>query len=230
MVAHSPSTPTLASWLRLECDSSLRVRGRHRGRSLDDLGWACPPGQGQCERRGHHLPRHRPGAQHRRRGRASCARPGIPAGNGSTQWVPIGVPPCATGAVLSLTRASQTQDVGQTATVTANLSACGTPLPGATVDFAVSSGPNAGTTGSGVTDPSGNAGLTALNGTLMARGSYWLIARWRVEVGIPLRRRACLEAGRGQWARWSTARDERAGPLASVCYASGADATGYPHP
>jgi len=79
--------------------------------------------------------------------------------------VPIGVPPCATGAVLSLTRASQTQDVGQTATVTANLSACGTPLPGATVDFAVSSGPNAGTTGSGVTDPSGNAAFSYSSST-----------------------------------------------------------------
>lgn len=88
-----------------------------------------------------------------------CAH-SAPCPHDSTQWVSIGSPPCATGAVLSLTPASQTHDGGQTATVTGNLSACGTPLQGATVNFAVTSGPNAGTTGSGISDASGNAAFS----------------------------------------------------------------------
>jgi hypothetical protein len=45
--------------------------------------------------------------------------------------------------------------------------------------------------------------------------------------GIPSRRRACLEAGLGQWARWSTARDERPWPAGLGLYARGVGATGY---
>jgi hypothetical protein len=48
--------------------------------------------------------------------------------------------------------------VGDTATVTATLTnGCGTPLQGANVTFNVTSGPNAGTTGSGTTDTNGQA-------------------------------------------------------------------------
>lgn len=77
----------------------------------------------------------------------------------ATQWTPIGTAPCASGAVLTLSPSAQTLPVSTKATVTANLSACGTPLPGATVAFSVLSGPNTGVsgTGSGPTDPSGNA-------------------------------------------------------------------------
>jgi hypothetical protein len=88
---------------------------------------------------------------------AVCAHGGFPAGNESAQWTSIGSPPCPTGAALTLAPASQTRAVMSTATVTANLSACGTALQGATVSFLVISGPNAGKTGSGVADASGNA-------------------------------------------------------------------------
>ncbi len=93
---------------------------------------------------------------------ADCGRPGIPAGNESAQWVPIGQPVCTSGAVLTLTPSSQSHPIDETATVAANLSACGTALSGATVDFTVGPGPNAGASGSGpaVTDASGNATFT----------------------------------------------------------------------
>jgi hypothetical protein len=99
---------------------------------------------------------------------ADCARPNFPAGNESAQWVSVGSQPCATGAQLSLAPATQTHTAGQTASVTATLSACGTPLPGGTVDFAVQSGPNAGAAGSGpaVTDANGNATFTYTSATV----------------------------------------------------------------
>ena len=78
-------------------------------------------------------------------------------GNESTQWTLIGTQPCA-GAQLSLAPPSQTQQVGDTATVTATLTnGCGTALQGAAVIFNVTSGPNTGTTGNGATDTSGQA-------------------------------------------------------------------------
>lgn len=81
-------------------------------------------------------------------------------GNESTQWTLIGSQPCA-GAQLSLAPPSQTQQVGDTATVTATLTnGCGTPLQGAAVTFNVTSGPNTGTTGSGATDASGQAAFS----------------------------------------------------------------------
>ncbi|HET7486928.1 MAG TPA: Ig-like domain-containing protein [Acidimicrobiales bacterium] len=91
---------------------------------------------------------------------ADCDRPGFPAGSETTQWVSIGAPPCPTGAVLSLAPASQTAVVGSTAILQANLSSCSSPLQGAPVAFTVTSGPDAGVTGSGVTDGGGNATFT----------------------------------------------------------------------
>jgi hypothetical protein len=81
-----------------------------------------------------------------------------PAGtNESTQWTLIGSRPCP-GAILSLTPATQTQDIGSPATVKAELTnSCGTGLQGAIVDFTVQLGPNAGLTGDGVTDQNGDA-------------------------------------------------------------------------
>lgn len=80
--------------------------------------------------------------------------------NESTQWTLIGSQPCP-GATLALAPSSQTQPVGSPATVDATLqNSCGTPLQGATVDFAVNSGPNAGLTGSGTTDANGVAAFT----------------------------------------------------------------------
>jgi hypothetical protein len=89
--------------------------------------------------------------------KANCS--GIGA-NESTQWVSIGQPPCPTGAVLGLTPQTQTHTVGDQATVTANFAACGTALQGAMVNFSVDSGPNAGKTGTGVVDASGNASFS----------------------------------------------------------------------
>ena len=87
---------------------------------------------------------------------ASCPN----GSNESTQWTPIGDAPCA-GSVLSLAPPSQHQDVRTTATVTATFTnSCGDPLQGAAVDFAVSSGPDAGLTGTGATDASGNASFS----------------------------------------------------------------------
>ena len=80
--------------------------------------------------------------------------------NESTQWTLVGSAACP-GAVLSLAPPSQTFSVGQSATVTATFAnTCGQPLSGVTVDFQVTSGPNNGLTGTGVTDSSGQATFT----------------------------------------------------------------------
>ncbi|NUR28297.1 MAG: Ig-like domain repeat protein [Catenulispora sp.] len=81
-------------------------------------------------------------------------------GNESQQWAPVGSVSCP-GSTLSLAPATQTDAVGSSATVTATLAnSCGDPLQGAKIDFSVASGPNAGTTGSAVTDASGHASFT----------------------------------------------------------------------
>jgi hypothetical protein len=78
-------------------------------------------------------------------------------GNESTQWTLVGSQPCA-GANLTLAPPSQNEQVGDTATVTGTLTnGCGTPLQGVSMDFNVTSGPNAGTTGTGTTDTNGEA-------------------------------------------------------------------------
>jgi hypothetical protein len=61
---------------------------------------------------------------------------------------------------ISLTGNPASLDVGGTATLTALVQPSGTPLAGATVTFTATSGPNAGMTGTGVTDSSGNATFT----------------------------------------------------------------------
>jgi hypothetical protein len=88
--------------------------------------------------------------------RASC-----PSGtNESTQWTLVGHAPCA-GSDLTLAPSSQTVAVFSPATVTATFeNSCGEPLSGALVKFTVVSGPNAGTTGTGVTNSSGQASFT----------------------------------------------------------------------
>jgi hypothetical protein len=81
-----------------------------------------------------------------------------PAGtNESIQWTLIGSQPCP-GALLSLAPPSQSDAVGSSASVTATLTnTCGQALQGASIDFTVQSGPNAGTTGHATTDQNGNA-------------------------------------------------------------------------
>ncbi len=93
--------------------------------------------------------------------KASC-----PSGsNESTQWTLIGSQPCP-GATLSLAPPTQTDAVGSPATVSATLqNSCGTGLQGATVNFDVQSGPNAGTTGSAVTDANGVASFSYTGST-----------------------------------------------------------------
>ena len=64
-------------------------------------------------------------------------------------------------AAVGLQPPTQNRAVGQSATVTANAeSTGGTPVPGATVNFLVLTGPNAGASGSDVTDANGEATFT----------------------------------------------------------------------
>jgi len=80
--------------------------------------------------------------------------------NESTQWTQVGSAACP-GSVLNLAPPSQNHSVGDTATVTATFTnSCGQPLSGVTVNFQVTSGPNAGLTGAGVTDSNGQATFT----------------------------------------------------------------------
>jgi len=82
---------------------------------------------------------------------------GTCVGNESIQWTVIGSAPCK-GSLLALAPPSQTVGVGVTATVRATFTnSCGQPLSDVAVGFAVTAGPNAGRTGSGVTDASGVA-------------------------------------------------------------------------
>lgn len=67
---------------------------------------------------------------------------------------------------ITLSPATATNEVGENHTVTATVTTGGKPTPGVTVTFTVVSGPNTGTTGTGVTDASGNASFTyTSNGT-----------------------------------------------------------------
>jgi len=84
--------------------------------------------------------------------------------NESEQWVQVGDQPCP-GAVLSLAPATQSPAIGTSATVTASLTCGSTALQGASVDFSVTTGPNAGTTGSAVTDQNGNAVFSYVGNT-----------------------------------------------------------------
>jgi hypothetical protein len=87
--------------------------------------------------------------------KAEC--PAATNNNESTQWTPLGNAPCA-GATLSLQPASQTVEVGDTATLVAHLvNGCGDGLGGALVDFTVAGGPNAGVSGAAPTDTNGDA-------------------------------------------------------------------------
>ena len=83
-----------------------------------------------------------------------------PQHNESVQWQPIGS--AGTGhATLSLGPATATRFTGQQVTETATLTGgSGTGLPDATVNFTVTSGPDAGLTGTGVTDSNGQASFS----------------------------------------------------------------------
>lgn len=61
---------------------------------------------------------------------------------------------------ISLTATPDTLDVGATTTLTALVQPGGAPLAGATVTFSASAGPNAGKSGTAVTDASGTATFT----------------------------------------------------------------------
>ena len=77
--------------------------------------------------------------------------------NESSQWTRIGTGPCH-GSAVTLLPPTQTHQILTTATVTATFTnSCGQPLSNTAVNFAILSGPNAGTSGSGVTDASGQA-------------------------------------------------------------------------
>ena len=78
-------------------------------------------------------------------------------GNESTQWTVIGHAPCR-GSLLSIAPLTQTHGVGSTAAVQATFTnSCGQPLSNVAVQFAVTVGPNAGKTGTGETNASGQA-------------------------------------------------------------------------
>ena len=81
-------------------------------------------------------------------------------GNESIQWTTIGHAPCK-GSLLSLLPQAQSHPVLSSATVTATFTnSCGQPLSNTAVSFAIPSGPNAGGSGSGVTDANGQAPFT----------------------------------------------------------------------
>jgi len=81
-------------------------------------------------------------------------------GDESTQWVTIGSKPCS-GETLTLNPPTQTDPVGSTATVLANLTdTCGSPLSDVVVGFKLAAGPNAGVTGQGATNSFGIAAFT----------------------------------------------------------------------
>ncbi len=85
---------------------------------------------------------------------------GACSGNESTQWTKIGSQPCK-GSLFTLTPATQTHQVLETATVIATFTnSCGQPLSDAAVDFSVLSGPNVGVTGPGITDANGQASFS----------------------------------------------------------------------
>jgi hypothetical protein len=84
-------------------------------------------------------------------------------GNESIQWTPIGSAPCP-GSVLKLTPTTQVVVPGAMATEMAKFSNCVGGLPGVTVHFAVTSGPNAGVSGSAVTNSNGVAAFSYTGG------------------------------------------------------------------
>jgi hypothetical protein len=88
-------------------------------------------------------------------------------GNESTQWSLVGTI-CPTSQ-LGLEPQTQTLVLGTTASVVATFTnSCGAALPGVPVTFTVVSGPNAGLTGSGVTDGSGKASFSYASAVLGA--------------------------------------------------------------
>ena len=81
-------------------------------------------------------------------------------GNESIQWTTIGHAPCK-GSLLSLLPQAQSHPVLSSATVTATFTnSCGQALSNTAVSFSILSGPNAGGSGSGVTDANGQAPFT----------------------------------------------------------------------
>jgi hypothetical protein len=84
---------------------------------------------------------------------------------GTGASAPVTVTPAQTHAYsISLAPASGSDPVGGTHTVTATTSDNGSALAGQAVQFSVTSGPDAGQTGSGTTDTSGQATFTVSNG------------------------------------------------------------------
>ncbi len=80
--------------------------------------------------------------------------------NESIQWRHIGAPGVKTG-TMTLSPSTATMGVGQKVTETATLlDGGGNILPNTTVTFTVTSGPNAGQSGSAITDNTGKASFT----------------------------------------------------------------------
>jgi hypothetical protein len=85
-------------------------------------------------------------------------------GNESTQWTTIGHAPCR-GSLFTLAPPAQTHPVLGTATVTATFTnSCGQALSNTAVNFSTLSGPNAGGSGSGITDANGQASFSYSSG------------------------------------------------------------------
>jgi hypothetical protein len=84
---------------------------------------------------------------------------------GSGQVAALGGAEVVLGEAVTLDPDTQTASVGATATVTATVQDDnGDPVVGRTVEFDVTSGPNAGASGSGVTDASGNVSFSYIGG------------------------------------------------------------------
>jgi hypothetical protein len=96
-------------------------------------------------------------------------------------WAPDGLPCTIPASGISLAPASQTQNTGSPATVTATVvDINGNPVSGQAVSFTVTSGPNAGVTGGATTDGAGHASFTYTSATT---GTDTLIAQFKDTLG-----------------------------------------------
>src|SRR5262249_37478102 len=85
---------------------------------------------------------------------------GAPFANGNTGYVSVFGPALA---AITLTPAAASSPVGTSHTLTATITQGGSPLVGRAVTFSVDSGPDAGLSGTGLTDANGQTSFTYTN-------------------------------------------------------------------
>jgi Nidogen-like/FG-GAP repeat/Thrombospondin type 3 repeat len=92
-----------------------------------------------------------------------AAAPGAAVGGNAGQGAAYVFGTSGTGISISLSPPTATNPTGTSHTVTATITQVGSPVAGKTVTFSVDSGPDAGQTGTGVTDANGQASFTYTN-------------------------------------------------------------------